>query len=176
VVAKGDTLWRVAQANKVDVAALQALNARPGDRLRPGQVLRIPVAGPAPDLTARRRVAYAWPARGVLTSRFGARWRRHHSGIDVAAPRGMPIFAARDGIVREAGWSGGYGKLVVLEHVNGQRTYYGHASALYVKLGQSVKSGQRIAAVGCTGACTGAHLHFEIRTDGQPVDPLPYLR
>ncbi|MDR7597389.1 MAG: M23 family metallopeptidase, partial [Armatimonadota bacterium] len=123
----------------------------------------------------RATVAYLWPARGVVTSRFGTRWRRHHTGVDIAAPRGTPIHAARDGRVVRAGWYGGYGLVVVLDHGDGMETWYGHASAVLVRVGQQVDRGQVIGRVGCTGACTGPHVHFEVRVRGQPVNPLRYL-
>jgi len=116
-----------------------------------------------------------WPARGGLTSTFGRRWLQHHDGIDIAADEGAPIHAARAGRVVYAGWNGGYGLTVILAHGNGLQTLYGHASAIVVKPGQSVKVGQIIARVGSTGIATGAHLHFEFRINGRPVNPLRYL-
>jgi murein DD-endopeptidase MepM/ murein hydrolase activator NlpD len=124
-----------------------------------------------------------WPsASNVLTSYFGYRvhpifhTRKLHSGIDIGASYGMPIYAAADGVVVEAGWTGGYGKAVIIDHGNGIATLYGHSSAIYVSPGQPVKRGQLIAATGATGFATGPHLHFEVRVNGTPVDPLAYLR
>lgn len=116
-----------------------------------------------------------WPARGGLTSTFGRRWRQHHDGIDIAADEGAPIHAARDGRVIYAGWNGGYGLAVIIAHGNGLQTLYGHASAIVVRPGQFVKAGQIVARVGSTGIATGAHLHFEFRINGRPVNPLRYL-
>ncbi|MDR7415185.1 MAG: M23 family metallopeptidase [Armatimonadota bacterium] len=176
-VRPGDSLWLIARRYGVTVQALMDANGLRSDRLRTGQRLRIPASGTSTQISVvRRRVGFLWPARGVITSRFGRRWRRHHDGIDISAPRGTPIHAARSGRVRHAGWYGGYGLLVVLDHGGGLETFYGHASRLFVRPGQWVQQGQRIAAVGCTGACTGSHLHFEVRVRGQPVDPLRYLR
>lgn len=179
-VRKGDTLWAIALKTGVRVEDLAAANGIEGDRLQIGQKLVIPTEPLAarPSLRAlprTRRVAYLWPARGVVTSRFGARWRRHHTGVDIAAPRGTLIRAARDGRVVRAGWYGGYGLLVVVDHGDGMETWYGHASAVLVRVGQPVELGQAIARVGCTGACTGPHVHFEVRVRGRPVDPLRYL-
>jgi murein DD-endopeptidase MepM/ murein hydrolase activator NlpD len=123
----------------------------------------------------KRVEGLSWPSRGTLTSRFGWRYRRHHNGIDLAAPWGTPIQAARDGIVVFAGWYSGYGKVVFIAHGDGVVTVYGHASKLLVKVGDQITQGQVIANVGCTGVCTGSHLHFEVRIDGQPVDPLKFL-
>ncbi len=180
-VREGDTLWAIALKTGVSVEQLAEANGIRGDRLHIGQKLVIPT-GPtarpqAPRAVPRTRavVAYLWPARGVVTSRFGTRWRRHHSGVDIAAPRGTPIHAARDGRVVRAGWYGGYGLVVILDHGDGMETWYGHASAVLVRVGQRVERGQVIARVGCTGACTGPHVHFEVRVRGQPVNPLRYL-
>ncbi|MCL6500074.1 MAG: M23 family metallopeptidase [Firmicutes bacterium] len=180
-VRKGDTLWAIALKTGVPVEQLAEVNGIRGDRLQIGQKLVIPT-GPAARPQAARAlprtravVAYLWPARGVVTSRFGTRWRRHHTGVDIAAPRGTPIHAARDGRVVRAGWYGGYGLVVVLEHGDGMETWYGHASAVLVRVGQQVDRGQVIGRVGCTGACTGPHVHFEVRVRGQPVNPLRYL-
>lgn len=124
-----------------------------------------------------------WPsASPTLTSYFGYRvhpifgTRKLHSGIDVGAAAGTPTYAAADGVVIEAGWTGGYGKAVIIDHGGGVATLYAHSSVLYVAPGQSVKRGQLIAAVGSTGFSTGPHLHFEVRVNGSPVDPLAYLR
>lgn len=115
-----------------------------------------------------------WPVNGVVTSGFGWRWGRMHEGIDIAAPAGTPIRAAASGTVIYAGWMSGYGNLTVIDHGNGLATAYGHQSAIYVG-GGPVSQGQSIGAVGCTGSCTGNHVHFEVRVNGNPVDPMGYL-
>ena len=116
-----------------------------------------------------------WPVQGPITSPFGMRWGRMHEGIDIGVPYGTPIHAAASGTVIYAGWMGGYGNLTVIDHGHGLATAYGHQSALAVSNGQSVTQGQVIGYVGCTGHCFGPHLHFEVRINGQPVDPLGYL-
>jgi LysM repeat protein len=194
VVRDGDTLWDIARQYGARVEDLTALNdLGDSDWIKPGQ--RLVISGSAlprhRQVSARTRGSQAvmadaaslrvagtffWPARGVLTSRFGWRYRRHHEGIDLAAPHGTPIYAARDGVVDFAGWKGGYGRVVFLDHGDGIVTVYGHASSLSVQSGQQVKKGQMIARVGCTGRCTGSHLHFEVRVNGRAVNPLPYLR
>jgi murein DD-endopeptidase MepM/ murein hydrolase activator NlpD len=115
---------------------------------------------------------------GRMTSRFG--WRVHpifhtkklHTGVDLASPRGTPIYAAGDGVVEKAGWSSGYGQFTLIKHANGYETGYGHQSKIIVKAGATVKQGQIIGYVGSTGNSTGNHLHFEIRVNGHYVDPL----
>lgn len=119
------------------------------------------------------------PVTGTITSRFGAfeagLRSSSHKGIDIGAPNGTPIYAAADGVVDTAKYSGGYGNLVVLDHGNGVETYYGHASKLCVSKGQSVKAGDLIAYVGSTGYSTGNHLHFEIRLNGNQINPQLYV-
>lgn len=119
---------------------------------------------------------FIMPSRGTITSRFGYRWGRMHEGVDIAAPRGTPIVAADSGRVSFAGWRNGYGYCVMINHGNGYQTLYGHASKLYVKAGQSVNKGQKIAAVGSTGHSTGPHVHFEVRKNGVLKNPLKYIR
>ncbi len=96
---------------------------------------------------------------------------KHHTGIDYGAAHGTPIFATAGGTVEFAGWRNGYGKLVIIRHPNGYRTYYGHCSRLLVKKGTYVKQGQTIARVGRSGQATGPHVHYEIRINGKPVNP-----
>ena len=118
------------------------------------------------------------PVTGRITSRFGANEsiRNHtHKGIDIGAAGGTPILATADGVVTRAGWSSGYGNLVVIDHGNGVTTYYGHCSRLYTSVGAEVKAGDKIAAVGSTGNSTGNHLHFEIRLNGKQVNPQKYV-
>jgi len=116
-----------------------------------------------------------WPVSGPVTSGFGFRWGRMHEGIDIGAASGTPIHAAAGGTVIWAGWLGGYGNLVVIDHHNSLATAYGHQSALATAVGASVSQGQVIGYVGSTGHSTGPHLHFEVRVNGSPVDPLGYL-
>ena len=115
-----------------------------------------------------------WPVNGPITSGFGWRWGRMHEGIDIGASCGTPIHAAAAGTVIFSGWMDGYGNFVIIDHGNGLATAYGHQSAIYVS-GGSVSQGQTIGAVGSTGHSTGCHLHFEVRVNGSPVDPLGYL-
>ena len=124
---------------------------------------------------------FRWPITGRITSRFGGRkspggiGSTNHKGIDIAAPRGTPVYAADGGTVTYAGWMGGYGYLVRINHGNGYETYYGHNSSLTVSVGAHVYKGQQIARVGSTGNSTGNHCHFEVRYNGTARNPLNYL-
>jgi len=185
VVGEGETLWEIAQLHGLSVDAIvEANELLSGDLVQPGQRLVIP--GSAIDIP--RRVtsvsrgavvsiaqSFIWPARGALSSRFGWRWQHHHNGIDIAAPYGTQIYAAKAGRVTFSGWYYGYGRAVIIDHGDGVSTVYGHASKLLVRVGDMVGAGQPIALVGSTGIATGPHLHFEIRVNGRPLNPLKYL-
>ena len=119
---------------------------------------------------------FSYPARGIISSPFGYRGGEFHTGLDIAAPTGTPIYAADGGVVVSAGWRGGYGNCIVIRHSNGYETLYGHTSAMFVSAGQSVSKGQHIGNVGSTGRTTGPHVHFEVIIGGQQVNPLNYLR
>ena len=122
-----------------------------------------------------------WPVKGWLTSSFGMRKspftgkRKMHEGYDIAARTGTPVYATADGVVSKAETVPGYGKLVVIEHGYGYRTYYGHNSKLHVRAGQRVTRGEKIAAVGNTGRSTGSHVHYEVRRNGVPVNPKKFI-
>jgi murein DD-endopeptidase MepM/ murein hydrolase activator NlpD len=116
-----------------------------------------------------------WPCDGVVVSGFGMRWGRMHEGIDIGCAYGAPNRAAAAGTVIYSGWLGGYGNLVVVDHGNGLSTAYAHASSLLVSVGQRVAQGETVSLVGSTGNSSGPHLHFEVRVNGQAVDPLFYL-
>ena len=118
---------------------------------------------------------FAWPVVGQITSRFGYRRSGFHNGLDIAAPTGTTVFAADSGTVIFAGYRAYYGRLVEIDHGGGKTvTVYGHNSTLLVKVGDQVKKGQPIARVGSTGRSTGPHLHFEVKVDGAPRNPLSY--
>jgi murein DD-endopeptidase MepM/ murein hydrolase activator NlpD len=138
---------------------------------------RLSIPGPVVRGTGQ----FTYPSIGIVTSNFGWRmhpilgYRRFHAGIDFGASYGSTIQAADAGVVIFAGWYGGYGNAVVINHGGDLTTLYGHASELYVSEGQTVQQGQAIAAIGSTGFSTGPHLHFEVRQNGEPVNPLGFL-
>lgn len=115
------------------------------------------------------------PAQGAITSAFGMRWGKMHSGVDIGASMSDPIYAAMDGKVCCAEWEDGYGNVIKIDHGSSVETVYAHCSKLGVKLGQSVKRGEKIGEVGSTGRSTGPHVHFEVRIDNVPQNPLKYL-
>ncbi len=123
--------------------------------------------------------SFIWPVSGRITSYFGGRenfgQKDYHSGLDIAVPHGTRVKAADGGKVTFAGWRGSYGKLVIITHDDGTKTYYGHNSALDVSAGERVYQGQTIARVGSTGRSTGPHCHFEVRVNGSATNPLNYL-
>lgn len=126
------------------------------------------VAGPTPG-------RLLWPIDGTITSPFGPRWGRLHAGLDIGAPEGTPIKAADTGRVVLAGPQGAYGLYTCVQHSSTLSTCYAHQSRIATSVGAAVQAGQVIGAVGNTGSSFGAHLHFETRISGTPVDPMRFL-
>ncbi|KAB3530204.1 peptidoglycan DD-metalloendopeptidase family protein [Alkaliphilus pronyensis] len=137
---------------------------------------RVIAEGTKPRPKTMATGVFSNPTRGRLTSGFGSRWGRRHNGIDIAAKTGTSILAADGGKVTFSGRNGGYGNLVIIDHENGYQTYYAHCNALLVSEGDRVHKDQKIATVGSTGNSTGPHLHFEVRKDGTPVNPLSFVK
>ncbi|MBQ2696227.1 MAG: peptidoglycan DD-metalloendopeptidase family protein [Clostridia bacterium] len=168
-IAKYDSLQKAAAAQeeslKRSIAASSSKGTATGDRI------------------VYNGGVFCWPAPSYtyISSEFGYRihpvygTKKYHSGMDMAAPGGSPILAAADGTVRFAGWNGGYGYCVIIDHGGGIQTLYGHSSKLLVSSGQKVTRGQKIALVGTTGTSTGNHLHFEVLNNGVATNPRPYL-
>ena len=159
------------QAEAGEIDALQAASNSIAERIRAAQANR-QAGGPTSTPSSAGLI---WPVNGPITSPFGWRWGRMHQGIDIGVGMGTPIKAAASGTVIYCGWESGYGNLTVIDHGGNLATAYGHQSAIAVACGQQVSQGDVIGYVGCTGHCTGPHLHFEVRIDGNPVDPLGYL-
>lgn len=157
------------------------LVGRPIDYSRPIQVTGWGRSKSAPLTTGQTPSRMPVAARS-MTSSFGLRQHpilgtlRAHSGIDLSAPMGSPVFATSDGIVNAANWNGGYGLFVALDHGGGIQTRYGHMSRLNVTSGQQVRKGDILGFVGSTGMSTGVHLHYEVRMNGQAVNPVPFLK
>ena len=175
----GDTLESLAQRHDMTVNGL--LRANPtirANQLQVGQTIKIPasnsiVAASPPIISSS---GFHWPVAGRVNSGYGWRWGRMHNGVDIPGAYGSPIVAARAGTVISAGWNGGYGNAVKIQHPNGLVTFYAHGTAVYVRPGQTVERGQAIMTRGSTGLSTGPHLHFEVHVDGVPVNPMIYLR
>ncbi len=152
------------------------LQPQPGETVSPQLPPLSPPGTYLPDSPTRFN-GYIWPSKGVITSGYGMRWGRMHKGLDIAAPTGTPIVAAAPGVVVTAGWnSGGYGKLVEIQHPDGSQTLYAHNNRILVQRGQQVAQGQQISEMGSTGYSTGPHLHFEVHpSGGGAVNPMAYL-
>jgi len=201
-VQAGENLYRIGLAHGVSAAEIARANdISDVTALRVGQVLWIPPSagatstarrGSAGGSTARSSSAererarrevraqsdlvFLWPVEGAqMTSRFGRRRRGKHNGIDLGARSGTAIRASEAGKVIHSGWLGDYGRVVIIKHAGHYRTVYAHASRLYVRKGDLVARGERIASVGSTGNATGPHLHFELRKREVPQDPVLYL-
>ena len=199
-VQKGQTLHFIARAYNVNLDRLKRINGvYDPSRLQIGTRLWIPGARQVLNIDSninkqalaknkkkRKRALnksikaikgfLIWPVKGQLTSRFGNRSGRHHDGIDIGARRGTSIVAAAEGKVMFAGWGPtGYGLMIIIKHKNDLTTVYAHNSHIHVHKNQMVKQGRRIASVGSTGRSTGPHLHFEVRNDSRPMNPLNYL-
>lgn len=203
-VAKGETLYRIARAYGLTVQVLMDANQLDDPReLRAGETLVIPGAAEAkavpeydapepeaapraltrreleerrsPVRVGRSQGTLQWPVRGVLYARFGRKGKEPHDGIDLAAPAGTAVKTAAPGTVLFAGEQRAYGLIVIVQHPGELITLYAHNRDLRVKTGQKVREGQVVATVGDSGRTSGPHLHFEVRKEGIPVDPLEHL-
>ena len=181
-VANGESLWEISERYKVSVDEITKANdISDPSRIQPNAKLVIPGATrlmPRDVLLVNGQLqkAFDWPVKGRISSGFGPRWGKMHNGLDIAVSTGTPVRAAADGKVTFAGWNGGYGILVIIDHGNGVETRYAHNSRLNVKVGQRVERGQTVAYSGNAGVSTGPHVHFEIRQRNNPVNPQTYLK
>jgi murein DD-endopeptidase MepM/ murein hydrolase activator NlpD len=178
---------RLTTVQAIKTSALTDTRETRGEYLREVEALAAQSAALAAQIRAAQEEAgstgtgqpsaagLVWPCDGVVVSGFGMRWGRMHEGIDIGCAYGTPNRAAAAGTVIYAGWLGGYGNLVVVDHGNGLSTAYAHASSILVGVGQQVAQGETVSLVGSTGNSSGPHLHFEVRVNGQAVDPLFYL-
>ena len=175
--ARKETLARVRssrQRAQEDLGALEAEQARVRQALLNAQEGGGGGGGNAAPIQ-RGSGRLIWPISGPLTSPFGQRWGRLHAGVDISAPEGTPIRAADSGRVVIAGWTGGYGNYTCIQHTGSLSTCYAHQSRLGTSQSASVRQGQVMGYVGNTGNSFGAHLHFETRVNGSPVNPMGYL-
>jgi murein DD-endopeptidase MepM/ murein hydrolase activator NlpD len=188
-VKKGDTVKNIAARYKVDP---EVITSYEGNQLQPpydltvGDKLIVPggqkpiiqrqvvpmVQAPAPPGASAGSGIFGWPTGGTISQKF---WGGHPA-IDIAGSIKAPVYAADSGYVASAGWSNvGYGNMILIDHRNGFQTMYAHLDSFLVKAGQSVTKGQKIALMGCTGRCTGPHLHFEVHKGGVARNPLGVL-
>jgi murein DD-endopeptidase MepM/ murein hydrolase activator NlpD len=160
-----------------EAAALEKVSQQLGAQIQAAQAAAQQQYSPTASVaqSAQSSSGFIWPVNGPVVSPFGWRWGRMHEGIDIGVGYGTPIHAAASGTVITAGWEGGYGNLIVIDHGGGLATAYGHQSSFAVGYGEHVSQGQVIGYVGCTGHCFGPHVHFEVRVNGAAVDPLGYL-
>jgi septal ring factor EnvC (AmiA/AmiB activator) len=164
------------EAAEAEAARRAAKAAQAAQATVPATAPSAPAAPTSPvATTGTSSQGFIWPLNGPITSPYGPRWGSFHPGIDIDGVTGQPIVAAKSGRVLLAGAYSGYGNAVILDHGGGLQTLYGHMSAFNTSGGASVGQGQVIGYVGCTGYCTGDHLHFEVRVNGHHVDPMPYL-
>ena len=198
-VKKGDTLAKIAQNYGIDLEKIISCNTL-GNSIAIGQKIIIPGAKKIENTTVAKKTTTSgytgisiikdliktptakisgnkmtWPTVGHRITQYFS-WK--HNGIDIANKIGTPIYAADSGtvIIAQGGWNGGYGNTIVIDHGGGKRTRYGHASKLFVKVGDEVEKGENIAAMGSTGHSTGPHLHFEVLINGARYNPLNYTR
>ncbi|MEN6414845.1 MAG: M23 family metallopeptidase [Veillonellales bacterium] len=182
----GDTLWSMANDYGVDMEIIMQANGKTSEDLTIGEKLFVPGAKPAakkevmvarakPQVSRGSANRFSWPVQGEISSPFGYRWGRLHSGIDIANDSGTSIHAAMSGRVTYTGYYSGYGYTLIMEHAQGYETLYGHLSGFAVGSGQYVRAGQVIAYMGSTGNSTGPHLHFEVHQNGRVIDPMNVL-
>ena len=186
-IAKKSELEKVIQQLDQDSAEIEDLLAQAAkeaaeEAANPGGGGGGPALAPPAPAPTNTGGQFTWPASGPVTSPYGYRTHpifgdaRLHTGVDIGAGYGSPVYAATGGTVVFAGSMSGYGNAIVVDHGGGVATTYNHLSGFSTSQGASVSQGQTIGSVGCTGYCTGPHLHFEVRIGGSPVDPMPYLQ
>lgn len=198
VVQPGETVYRISRYYEVPIESVIRANqvsdvtdVAVGTRLfipharRPpatASIALVPGAIPRPGPSGRAlalresHLVFIWPLHGEVSSRFGRRHGKGHDGIDIRAPRGTPVYAAEAGrVIHAGGGLGDYGRVVILKHVGRYSTVYAHHDALRVSKGEFVEKGDLIGTVGTSGNASGPHLHFEVRRDRVPDDPLSYL-
>lgn len=193
-IKSGETLWELASINNIDYNEIVEVNKLESpEKLKLDQKIIMPGVETVKSVTTKTEASNtalsrggsvpaktnyigSLPVSGRITSPFGPRWGKLHTGVDIAASVGTNVYASMSGKVIFSGCNGAYGNLVIIDHGNGFQSYYAHNSKLLVKVGQTVAKGDHIAESGNTGNSTGPHCHFEIRKNGVPVNPLNYVR
>ncbi|HEY9593397.1 MAG TPA: M23 family metallopeptidase [Spirochaetia bacterium] len=183
VVRRGDTLQGIARSWSVDFNGVLDWNNLTSSTITPGQEIFLPGARMNADELGRIMGSlFIFPAIGRISSYFGERpdpftgIANYHNGVDIVNPPGAPIGAAAAGTVADVGFNNNYGNYVILRHTGGYQTLYGHMTRYIVSRGQKVRQGQKIGEVGTTGYSTGPHVHFSIFRNGQPIDPMRFLK
>lgn len=194
VVARGETLYRISKRYGASVESIMSANGiRDVTSVPIGARLLVPTGGVGsaprrpvdastyasrdPRGLSAGKPSFSWPVHGVVISEYGLRRGAHHDGLDIKAPTGTVVRAAEAGRVIHADASlSGYGKLIILKHAGRLSSVYAHNRKMLVGVGQFVEKGDAIAEIGQTGNASVPHLHFEIRSDGSPRDPLEYLQ
>ncbi len=175
-IGPGESFTQIVRKFELDIEKVKEANdISDPDKLKAGDRIILPGAKPEFGYQDRLNQLLIRPVEGRVSSPFGPRWGRHHDGKDYAVPVGTPVKAAAGGTVVHVGRSGGYGNTVIIEHQRGMQTLYAHLNSYNVRQGQYVNRGQVIAYSGNTGRSTGPHLHFEVRVNGRPVNPVNYL-
>ncbi|MEA2103062.1 MAG: LysM peptidoglycan-binding domain-containing protein [Candidatus Cloacimonadota bacterium] len=185
IVKKGETLFGVAQQNKLSVYELKDYNNLASNTIFTGQKLYL---NPQKNSTEKylkkpkklsknefKKYGLIWPCKGIITSPFGLQDGKPHNGLDIAASNGTPIKSVLDGEVAYSDWQRGYGNVLILKHDNGLMTVYAHNKKNIANKGEKITKGQTIAQVGSTGNSTGSHLHFEVRLQGRAMNPQFFL-
>ena len=195
----GDTLFSICRKHNVEISLVTALNdLTNANKIKAGQEIIIPlevsfatpvsvtttsvekrdvsIQSVGSRLSSRTNNGFMMvPTTGTISSLYGPRKGEFHTGLDIANYLGTPIYAAQSGKVTFTGWRGNYGRTVIIDHLNGYKTLYGHNRKIIVKSGQIVKTGQLISQMGSTGRSTGPHLHFEVHYNNKVVNPLEYI-
>ncbi len=198
-IKQGETIESISQTYSISKTTIQRMNdIFDSNDLSPGMKIYIPkprhiqiippkIAKKVPPKIAKKspsrkiqkktvvKAKFSWPSQGTISSGFGIRHGRMHEGLDITKDRGKEIRAAAAGTVDFAGNKNGYGKTIIINHGKGFQTLYAHNSRIYVRKGMRVKEGSKISQMGSSGKSSGIHLHFEIRFQGKPQNPLRYL-
>lgn len=183
IVKKGDTIESIGREHNTSPRMIQQINEiYDPDDLSPGMRILLPkpplfkkTKPVTPPTKSAVKTSLVWPSQGTISSGFGVRHGRMHEGLDITKDKGREVKAAGNGVIAFAGVKNGYGKTVIINHGQGVTTLYAHSAKLYVKKGMKIKKGVTISKMGTSGRSSGIHLHFEVRKNNKPQNPLRYL-